>query len=267
MKRNHFQPVLTVLSLATLLGGEARAEVQILTERNDNKQAKPEFKFRTIPVVNKDDIGTRALYTILEGERDPSSGDLDKLTDGTLPKRVWDMGSHFFFKTGSPGGAILVDLNAVADLQQIHTYSWHSSTRGPQLYQLYAHDGSGSGFNSRPAKGADLVKAGWKLLAKVDTRTEEKPGGQYGVSITDSTGSLGKFRYLIFKMERTENADVYGNTFYSEIDVVGRPVPEAPKPVAAASATPAAGKSATTPATTVTPELPKGRVYRLRGAN
>jgi hypothetical protein len=232
MKRPRSTFVLTVLSFAVVLAvltGEVCADVTILTERNDNKQATPEFKFRTIPPVSKDDIGGRALFSAIEGERDTSSGDLDKLSDGALPKKIWDMGSHFFFRTGSSGGAILMDLGAVTDLQQVNTYSWHSSTRGPQVYQLFAHDGQGDGFNSRPAKGADLEKAGWKLVAKVDTRAEGKPGGQYGVSITDTTGSLGKFRFLIFKMERTESADPYGNTFYSEIDVIGRRAPEAAK--------------------------------------
>src|SRR5262249_9499034 len=64
---------------------------------------------------------------------------------------------------------------------------------------------------------------GWKLLAKVDTRPGNgEEGGQYGVSISDSDGILGKFRYLLLDMECTEKADGFGNTFYSEIDVVER---------------------------------------------
>jgi hypothetical protein len=272
-----------LILLACTLLGEARAEVKILTERNDNDHATPVFKFRTVPNVNKDDAGTRAIFSVLDGERDPSSGDLDKLSDGTLPKRVWDMGAHFFFRTGSPGGAILMDLGDLTDLKQVNTYSWHSSTRGPQLYQLYAHDGSGDGFNARPAKAASLEKAGWKLITKVDTRTDDKPGGQYGVSISDSTGSLGKFRYLIFKMERTENTDSYGNTFYSEIDVIGRVDPaaiakaaETPKvPAVASTSTPAkapaptkASTASTSPTATKAPETTVKPVdYRLRSAN
>jgi len=63
---------------------------------------------------------------------------------------------------------------------------------------------------------------GWKLIATVDTRTAEPDGGQYGVSITDSGGSLGTFRYLLFDLYVTEVADDFGNTFYSEIDVVAK---------------------------------------------
>jgi hypothetical protein len=40
------------------------------------------------------------------------------------------------------------------------------------------------------------------------------------VSIADSDGSLGKFRYLLFDIVKTETDDPFGNTFYSEIDVI-----------------------------------------------
>jgi hypothetical protein len=64
-------------------------------------------------------------------------------------------------------------------------------------------------------------------VANVDTRPASGPdGGQYGVSISDSSGSLGQFRYLLFDMARTEDRDPFGNTFYSEIDVVAPGTPE-----------------------------------------
>lgn len=67
----------------------------------------------------------------------------------------------------------------------------------------------------------DPAKCGWKLLATVDTRPKDgKPGGQYGVSITGSSGALGKFRYLLFDVVPTETDDPWGNTFFSEIDVL-----------------------------------------------
>ncbi len=54
---------------------------------------------------------------------------------------------------------------------------------------------------------------------------EDKDGGQFGVSITSQRGSLGKFRYLLFDFYVTEIADDFGNTFYSEIDVVANHAP------------------------------------------
>jgi hypothetical protein len=39
------------------------------------------------------------------------------------------------------------------------------------------------------------------------------------VSISDPTGALGKYRYLLFDIVATEMEDDWGNTFYSEVDV------------------------------------------------
>jgi hypothetical protein len=67
---------------------------------------------------------------------------------------------------------------------------------------------------------------GWKLLATVDTRPAPgEPGGQFGVSITDTAGTMGRQQYLLFDISRTEDADAFGNTFYSEIDVIDKNAP------------------------------------------
>ena len=42
------------------------------------------------------------------------------------------------------------------------------------------------------------------------------------VPMTDPSGSLGKHRYLLFDCYITELHDNWGNTFYSEIDVISR---------------------------------------------
>ena len=47
--------------------------------------------------------------------------------------------------------------------------------------------------------------AGWTKIADVDTRpnkTGEKWNGQHGVFITDTTGKLGDYRYLLFAVQR-----------------------------------------------------------------
>ena len=94
-----------------------------------------------------------------------------------------------------------MDLGGALDLKQVNTYSWHPSTRGPQVYKLYASDGEADNFKAKPKRGTDPVKCGWKLIAKVDTRPKTGDGGgQYGVSISDSDGSIGKYRYLLFAM-------------------------------------------------------------------
>ena len=115
-----------------------------------------------------------------------------------------------------------VDLGAVIAIAQINSYSWHSNSRGPQVYRVWASDGADPNFNPEPKGTVDPAKCGWKSIAIVDTRTDEEDGGQYGVSVTDLSGSLGKFRFLLFDLYPVEVADNSGNTFYSEIDVVAK---------------------------------------------
>jgi len=154
-----------------------------------------------------------------------------------VPAEADDPGSNFFFKDGTPGGRIEVDLGHAFELKQVNTYSWHPSTRGPQVYKLYAGDETDAAFNAAPAAGADLQKMGWKLVASVDTRIKGvESGGQYGVSVSDSTGSMGKYRYLVFDIASTESDDDFGNTFYSEIDVVEVNAPVEPVGSPASSA-------------------------------
>ncbi|MEO8381917.1 MAG: glycoside hydrolase family 47 protein, partial [Acidobacteriota bacterium] len=58
-------------------------------------------------------------------------------------------------------------------------------------------------------------------LAFVDTRqTHGDEGGQYVVTIAGDQGKLGRFRYLLFDAFETESEDAWGQTFYSEVDVL-----------------------------------------------
>ena len=69
-------------------------------------------------------------------------------------------------------------------------------------------------------------------------------GGQYGVSISDSGGAIGSYRYLLFVTSRNEDRDDFGNTFYSEIDVIDAAV-SAPATKPSAQATTIEGKFVT----------------------
>jgi hypothetical protein len=196
------------------------AEIKTTVNHNPNESATAAFKFKDVPSPSKTDVAKNAKFVIVDGERDENGGDVDKMNDGKAPTEEDEPAENFFFNAGTPGGRLLVDLDKVTEVRQINTYAWHPSTRGPQVYKLYASDGAATDFNAKP-KGIDPVKAGWKLLANVDTRPKEGTGGgQYAVSISDSEGPIGKFRYLLFDMSRTETDDTFGNTFYSEIDVI-----------------------------------------------
>ena len=93
--------------------------------------------------------------------------------------------------------------------------AWAAST-GPARIQGVVVDSK-----KNPVAGAEVHitakdGSGLQKIARTDG------GGQYGVSITDAHGILGKYRYLLFGFVATETDDDAGNTFYSEIDVVTR---------------------------------------------
>jgi hypothetical protein len=214
-----------LLSVAISVAG-----VNVAVEHLDNDLASLAFKFQNIPIPSKNDAGSTAKFSVIEGEADSGSGGISKLNDGAVTTGEDEPASNFFFAPATDGGMILADLGRSLDIKQVNSYSWHPNSRGPQLYHLYASDGTAEKFNPKPARQQNPTTCGWKLVAKVDTREKfNNAGGQYGVSISDTTGSLGKYRYLLFVVSRTEDDDDFGNTFYSEIDIISKDDP-APVP-------------------------------------
>jgi hypothetical protein len=221
MKRVLSVRVIGVVAACALFVSAGRAEVKVVVNHNDNDKATADFKFKEVPSPAKDDAAAKAKFTIVDGDRDENGGEIEKLNDGKLPTEEDQPEENFFFAQRADGGRIGIDLGNAIDIKQVNTYSWHPNTRGPQVYKLYASDGTAADFKAEPKRDTDPEKAGWKLIAKVDTRPKEgEGGGQYGVSIADTNGPLGKFRYLLFDVRETENDDPFGNTFYSEIDVI-----------------------------------------------
>ncbi len=220
------KPNIICLGLAVALLGLAVAaftEVKVAVDCNNNAAATKDFKFKTVPAPVKDDAAAKAKLAFVDGEMDPNGADLSALTDGLLPTDEDQPSANFFFNAGTIGGRFRMDLGSVIEIAQVNTYSWHPNTRGPQVYKLYASDGTDPKFNAAPAGSIDPTTCGWKLIAVVDTRPQQGyGGGQYGVSITDSSGALGKYRYLLFNCVATEVDDDYGNTFYSEVDVIAK---------------------------------------------
>ena len=207
-------------------GTGAQAEIKVAAEHNASDSVAG-FKFKQMPAPARGDAATLAKFTLVDGQRDNNGGTLARLHDGRGPKSEDEPAQNFFFAQGTDGGRLQIDLGSNSVIQQVNTYSWHGGPRGPQVYKLYASDDGGEGFRAEPKRGTDPVSCGWKLLASVDTRPKEgPPGGAHGVSISDSSGNLGSFRYLLFDMARTEDRDGFGNTFYSEIDVIDPNAPE-----------------------------------------
>src|SRR5688572_22283199 len=212
--------VMLGMSIATT---SAIGEVTTRTERNAASAATAEFKFKDVPAPSRTDLGSKAKFAVIDGRADRNGGGVEVLNDGRWASEEDQPAANFFFAAGTEGGRLLVDLGEATELKQVNTYSWHGSTRGPQVYKLYGSDGVAAAalFDARPAKGVDPASVGWALVASVDTRPKDgEAGGQYGVSVADARGgSIGKYRYLLFDVSRTESEDAFGNTFFSEIDV------------------------------------------------
>lgn len=212
-------PLSTTLSIAFLFAPWAQAEIQIATAFQ--AEGASLLVTTNVPAPAKNDAAVAARIRIVGGVVDPNSGGISKLRDGVLPTEPDQPDENFFFDAGTAGGRLLFDLGRDVEVKQVNTYSRHPGDRGPQVYKLFASTGAASNFIERPDKNSDPLTNGWKLVATVDTHPKSGPrGGEYRVSISASEGALGQFRYLLFDLASTESDDDFGNTFYSEIDVI-----------------------------------------------
>jgi len=201
----------------------ATSAVTITIDHNAGAAATPAFRFARVPPPSKSDAATNAAVTVIAGTINRGSGDARALIDGLLPSTEDDPGANLFFQANTWGGRIRFDFGRAIDIARINSYSWHAGTRAPQVYYVYGSDGTSPSFDPAPGTKKDLAACGWTQIAFVDTRPSEGGrGGQYGVSIAAPSGSLGRYRYLLFDVFETESDDVWGNTFYSEIDVVAK---------------------------------------------
>jgi hypothetical protein len=205
--------------------------IKVTVDRNVGEAATYLFKFAHVPSPVADDAGAGADLLLITGRLDPGCGGLARLTDGRVPMEQDAPESNLCFDEGTWGGRIRMDLHSAIEIAQVNSYSWHYGDRGPQVYVMYASDGTAPNFNPAPTTDIDPTTVGWRRIARVDTRPlrngvvipeGDELGGQYGVSITHASGSIGKFTYLLFDIFEAETEDDYGNTFYSEIDVVER---------------------------------------------
>lgn len=191
--------------------------LKLVIDHNIGAAATPKFHFEHVASPST----TAAKVTVIAGTPDRGSADVSALVDGLTPTVEDEPGANLFFAANSWGGRIRFDLGETKDVTEIRSYSWHPDSRAPQVYYVYGSDGTSPNFDPAPGTKKDLASCGWKQLAFVDTRPKSgDAGGQYAVSLTDTDGSLGRYRYLLFDVFETESEDVWGNTFYSEISVL-----------------------------------------------
>jgi len=197
----------------------------VTVDRNETG-ATHAFTFPRVPSPVADDAAAKGMVTIVDGELDGNSGAVNAVIDGLWPRDEDEPGANFFFNEQLTGGRFAIDLTRLVTISQINSYSWHPNTRGPQVYTVYASTGADPKFNAAPRADVDPATVGWVKITSVDTRPATgEPGGQYGVSISAKSGNLGAYRYLLFDCSATEMSDSWGNTFYSEIDVIAAPGP------------------------------------------
>lgn len=205
-------------SVYLLSGLAAQAEPTVTIDHNGTDAAEADFHFKTVPAPRRS-AAIGATVSVVDGEPDPAGASPGVLHNGEMPSDEDQPRANFYF--GGTGGRVLFDLGKVLPVKEVDTYSWHSDVRAPQVYKLYGSDGGAPGFVAGPKRPQDPAAVGWKLLAAVDSRQPfGGAGGQYGVSITDTTGGLGRYRYLLFDVDNTETTDSFGNTFFSEIAVL-----------------------------------------------
>lgn len=198
----------------------AALAIKVLVDHNGGAAATEHFKFENVASPTRDDAASKATVTIVAGALDANSASAAALNDGALPTDEDQPANNVFFKAGGWGGRLRFDLGDPIDIAEIRSYSWHPDSRAPQVYKVFGSDEADPNFNALPSSKLDPASCGWKLLAFVDTRaTFDGQGGQYAVSIR---GEIGRYRYLLFDVFETESDDPWGNTFYSEIDVVKR---------------------------------------------
>jgi hypothetical protein len=179
------------------------------------------FNLDPVPPPATNDAASKATFTIIDGAKDGASPDPAVLVDGKVPASEDQPRSNFFFANGSEGGRIGMDLGDLISVKSVGSYSWHEGVRAPQVYKLYGASGTAKDFNAAPKRGTDPKSCGWELIAEVDTRPKEgKGGGQHAVEVSNKGRPLGNYRHLLFDVERTSKDDPFGNTFFSEIDVV-----------------------------------------------
>ena len=140
--------VLAGILQVVMLSAAADAKINTVVVHNGNEVTTPGFKLKFVPAPSSDDAATKATISLVDGDRDQNGGDVEKLSDGKVPAEADEPAENFFFAAGTPGGRLAIDLGRPIAIEQVNTYSWHPSTRGPQVYTLYGSDGTGGGFQS-----------------------------------------------------------------------------------------------------------------------
>ena len=212
--------ILLTMLLAAL---PAWGTVKVAVERNVREEQNAEFRFKTVPALSDTDAAQDAAIEVIDGKPDTGC-EARQLVDGTGPTVADEAGRTFNFGQNTNAGRIRIDLGVTKPISQINTYSWNAGDRAPQVYTVYGSDGSGPKFLAGPVSGVDPELFGWTKIAVVDSRPaffmkKDGGGGQYGVGVSDDTGVIGRYRYLLWDIKPPID-QLWSSTKYAEFDVV-----------------------------------------------
>jgi len=196
--------------------------VSVLIEKQVGADAPSPFQFNTAASPIKNDAAAGREFQIWGGSLDRASRGVSALSDGKVPTAEDQPSANFFWSVDSPGGRVLLDLGQPTLLERVCSYSWHPGERGDQVYTLYGSNGESESdeFEPQPALDQDPVTRGYRKLADVDTTQTTSKGDQVVAQLGSVKQPLGEFRYLLWKIEKTDANRRFSHTFFSEIDVV-----------------------------------------------
>lgn len=227
---------LVAAGFSMLISAACLADVKVRTAYTPGEDATSTFALKDFPKPSKNDAAQSGKWSIAIGQRDANGAGAAALSNGELPENPDDPAHNFFFAAGTNGGRLTLDLGKAIEIRAINSYSWHAAGRAPQVYNVFGAPDSAKELAQKANEPGDPAGRGWTLIGKVDTRQkDEARGGQYGVSIANADGVIGPYRYLLFDISAASPDDRFGNTFFSEIDVIDK---KAPAPAAEAPSQP-----------------------------
>jgi len=161
-----------------------------------------------------------------------SSGPIERLVDGRAQGTADAPLESVFFEEHSRG-MFLFDLGQVVTVRKVNSFSWHKSkfvtdnhVRATQKYTLWGYAG-----DEPPAAKERSGSDGWERISRINTdsffdvATPRDRPTQQACSIASETGSLGRYRFLLFEVQPTlaVHDNAVDHTFYGEIDVYAEP--------------------------------------------
>ncbi|MEY2600177.1 MAG: hypothetical protein RLZZ142_2436 [Verrucomicrobiota bacterium] len=216
-------------------GGKQKVLIRV-----ENGDGTPEFRFPSVEAPSGERGGLAGGQTskklaacLVDGHREEGSEVLREFRGGAVEDSA-SRASKELAALSRESGRVLVDLGKRVSVTKVNTYSWAppksaAGRRGEaaQRYALY-----GFSEDAAPRTDGEPDANGWELIGRVDL-TEEEFGVAEGLphseqqvsSITAGTGTLGKYRYLLWQV--LPNAADFSlakqDVVYGQLDVYAAP--------------------------------------------